>query len=129
MINPLLAALPFAANNDDVLPKAENLLNPVKSRVVPDNTIVSGPKVRNTPGIYKDKVIEYIDDLDVVEKMLLHIWDYSKDYYPVCLGMHKVLTLLRADPSEIKTTHGRETIRKIYDIYYQIRLVEQSNNK
>ena len=61
--------------------------------------------------------------------MLLHIWDYSKDYYPVCLGMHKVLTLLRADPSEIKTTHGRETIRKIYDIYYQIRLVEQSNNK
>lgn len=128
-INPLLAALPFAANNDDVLPKPENLLNPVESSIVPDNTLVPGPKVRNAENIYKDKVIEYIDNLDVVEKMLLHIWDYSKDYYPVCLGMHKVLTLLRAEPSEIKTTHGRETIRKIYDIYYQIRLVEQSNNK
>lgn len=128
-INPMLAALPFAANNDDVLPKAENLLNPVAGKVVPDNTIVPGPKVRNAPDIYKDKVIEYIDDLDVVEKMLLHIFDYSDKFYSVCLGIYKVLTLLRAEPSEIKTGHARETIRKVYDIYYQIRLVEQSNNK
>lgn len=61
--------------------------------------------------------------------MLLHIWDYSKEYAPVCLGMYKVLTLLRAEPSEIKTGHARETIRKIYDIFYQIRLVEQSSDK
>jgi len=125
-INPLIAALPFAQNNDDVLPKAENLLNPVTVKIEPDHTILPAPKVQSPPDPYTDKVLKYIDNLDIAEQMLLHIFDYSEAYYPVCLGLHKVLSLFRAEPSEVKTSHARETIRKIYDIYYQIRLVEEA---
>ena len=128
-INPVLAAFPFAKENDVVMPKAEELLNPIKINVVPDQTIVSGPKVQNAPNEYRTKVIEYVDNLDVAEQMLLHILDHSKEYYPVCLGIYKVFTLFRTDPDEMRSRHGRETIRKVYDIYYQIRLVEQSNRK
>lgn len=68
-----------------------------------------------------------MDNIEIAEKMLLHIYDHSPLYYPVCLGLYKVLSIFKEDPSELKTTHGRETIRKIYDAYYQIRLVEKAN--
>lgn len=126
LINPLLATLPFAKNNDNVLPKAENLLNPAEVKIEANSTYIPAPKVRSVSPLYKDRVLEYMDNLETAEQMLLHIFDYSEAYYPVCLGLYKVLTLFKADPAELKTSHGRETIRKIYDIYYQIRLVEKS---
>ena len=126
VMNPLLAALPFAQNNDNVLPKAENLLNPVSVKIEADNTFIPGPRAPRLPDAYTDKVSAYMENLEIAEQMLLHIYDYSKDYYPVCLGLYKVLTLFKADRDTIRTTHARETIRKIYDIYYQIRLVEDS---
>ena len=127
-INPLLAALPFASNNDNVIPQQSNLLNPVHVEIKPDNTIYPPPKRQLPIHIYTDKVIEYMDNIEIAEKMLLHIYDYSPLYYPVCLGLYKVLSIFREDPSELKTVHGRETIRKIYDTYYQIRLVEKAKN-
>ena len=73
-----------------------------------------------------------MDNIEIAEKMLLHIYDYSPLYYPVCLGLYKVLSIFREDPSELKTVHGRETIRKIYDAYYQdeyfIRVLENDSH-
>lgn len=123
-INPLLAVLPFAQNNDNVIPKADNLLNPTNVRILPDNSYMKAPITEKLPNLYKEKVIEYIDNLDIALQMLLHIYDYSKEYYPVCLALYKVIMLLKEQPSEIKTSHARETIRKIYDIYYEIRIIE-----
>lgn len=125
-INPLLATLPFTKNNDNVIPRPENLLNPSKAKIEPDYTYKPGPKVERVPNLYKDKVIEYMDNLETAEQMILHIYDYSEEYYPVCLGLYKVLSLLKEYPSEIKTTHARETVRKIYDVFYQIKIVEES---
>lgn len=125
-INPLIALLPFAQNNDSVLPKEENLLNPVSVKIEPDYTYIAAPKVQSASNLYTSKVMEYMDNLETAEQMLLHIFDYSEAYYPVCLGLYKVLTLFRADPAGLKTSHGRETIRKVYDVYYQIRLVEKA---
>lgn len=125
-INPLMAILPFAKNNDNVLPKPENLLNPAKITIVPDHTIVSAPAAEPpVTNPYRKKVTAYIENLETAEQMLLHIYDYSDEYYSVCLGLYTVLQLLKSQPSEIKTGHARETIRKIYDIYYQIRIIEQ----
>ncbi len=128
-INPLLAVLPFAKNNDNVLPAKENLLNPAKLGVEPDTTFVAGPKAVNVENSYRNKVIEYMDDLDIAKQMLLHIYDYSREYYPVCLGLYKVISLMQTEPSDAKSGHGRETIRKIYDVYYQIRIAEMTGMK
>ncbi len=122
-INPLIASLPFASNNDNVIPKPENLLNPVKVRIEPDSTFKSCPEPNASP--YTDKVLQYIGDLENAEQMLLHIYDYSKEYYPVCLGLYKVISMLKESPDDARTHHARETIRKIYDVYYQIRLIER----
>ena len=123
VINPIFTTLPFAQNNDNVLPKANNLLNPIRMNCTPNFTYVSGPKVVNASNLYVDKVAEYMDNIDIAEQMLLQIYDYSNEYYPVCLGLYKVLTLLKENPSDIKTGHARETIRKIYDVYYQINII------
>lgn len=125
-INPLLALLPFAQNNDNVIPKPENLLNSAKLDIKPDSTFIPGLKTENIENSYREKVNEYMDDPEIAEQMLLHIYDYSKEYYPVCLGLYKVLSLMKADLTEIKSRHGRETIRKIYDVYYQMRIAEGS---
>lgn len=125
-LNPLLAVLPFAKSNDNVIPAPENLLNPSRIEIIPDTTFVPGPKVNNAENSYREKVAEYMDDLEIAEQMLLHIYDYSKEYYPVCLGLHKVISLMKDDPSTAKSGHGRETIRKIYDVYYQMRITERS---
>ena len=124
-INPLIASLPFASNNDNVISKPENLLNPVSVNIQPNVTFKPGPKPNNAEDLYKNKVMEYTDNLEIAEQMLLHIYDYSDEYYPVCLGLYKVISLFKENPDDAKSGHGRETIRKIYDIYYQIRLVEE----
>ncbi len=51
-INPLIASLPFASNNDNVISEPENLLNPVKVKIEPDNTFKPGPKPINNPDSY-----------------------------------------------------------------------------
>lgn len=124
-INPLLSALPFAESNNDVIPKPENLLNPFTVEIHPDFTIKSGPEASAVKNLYKEKVIGYMDDLHIVEQMVLQIYDYSKDYYPVCLALYKMIEILKERPEEIKTLHSRETIRKVYDIFYQIRIVDR----
>ncbi len=37
-INPLIASLPFASNNDNVISEPKNLLNPDKVRIEPNIT-------------------------------------------------------------------------------------------
>lgn len=127
-INPLLAALPFARNNDNVLPCSDNLLNYARIDVVPDLTFVEAPKVSNIEKSYRKKVSEYMDNIDTAEQMLLYLYDYSNEYYPVCLGLYKVLSIMRAEPSKITTSHGRETIRKIYDVFYQMKISSKNKN-
>lgn len=126
-INPLLTALPFTKNNDNVMPKPENLLNPVKVTVNIDSNAKQLPKPEksNSKNLYYNKLIEYIDNLEVAEQMLLQIYDYSEEYYPVCLGLYKVIRILKTQPDEIKTSHARETIRKIYDVYYQMHVIKR----
>ena len=128
-LNPVLSALPFASNNDNVLPKAENLLQPYKLNIEPDFNVTPNPKVENSNGLHKDKANKYMDNIDIAEQMLLHIYDYSDQYYPVCLGLYKVLQLFKSQPDDATSGHGRETIRKIYDIYYQIKTIEDTGAK
>lgn len=122
-INPLLAAYPFAKENDNDIPQSSNLLVPIKAVVEPDQTFKPGPSLKDAENLYRDKVIDFIDNLDVAEQMLLHIFDYSSDYYPVCLGTHKVLTEMRKSPNPHRSSREREAIRKIYDIYFQIQAI------
>lgn len=122
-INPLLAAYPFAKENDSVIPCAEHQLCPTNASVNPDETFRPGPDLQNAEDLYKDKVIKYIDNLETAEQMLLQIMDYSDEYYPSCLGLYKVISIMKKEPAELKTTHGRETIRKIYDTYFQIQAI------
>lgn len=135
-INPLLAVLPFTKDNDNVLPAPENLLNASKIDIKYDTTLVerraalsSKEKAFNIEDSYRTKVLDYMDNIDTAEQMLLQLYDYSKEYYPVCLGLYKVLSLMRTQPAELKTSHGRETIRKIYDVYYQMRILSNSTKK
>ena len=122
-INPLLACLPFASDNDDVIPKRENLLNPARTELRLDFTFKNGPSVQSAKDLYKDKVIKYMRDLTPVKQMILQIYDYSVEYYPVCLALHKMIGIVEKDDSELTTSHTRETIRKVYDLFYQIQIV------
>lgn len=125
MINPLLATVPFADNNDDVIPPKENLLWQINANIEPD--FDSKPSERLGTKIapeklYKNKVKEYMSDLSVAEQMLLQIYDYSHEYKPVCLGLHRVLREFRDKPEDLRSGHGMEQIRKIYDVYYQMKM-------
>lgn len=125
-INPLLACLPFAKNNDKVLPKQDNLLNPVKISVQPDYTQNIVKKGGGNAGDYRARVNEYMGDLKRVEQMILHIYDYSPKYYSVCLALYKMVELLREQPEEAGTSHTYETIRKLYDAYFQIEITKKA---
>jgi len=119
-INPLLAILPYASNNDDVIPPREHLLNPVRVNIIPDNTYDKQLRRPDNSETYRLKVLDYMDDLEIAKQMLLHLYDYSKEYEPVCLGLHKVLREMEESPADAKTGHAREQLRKIYDAYYQM---------
>ena len=125
MINPLMASVPFAANNDDVIPPKKNLLWKINAAVKPDfdnkPSELLGEKVAPEK-LYKNKVAEYMSDLSTAEQMLLQIYDYSHDYEPVCLGLHRVLREFKEKPEDLRSGHGMEQIRKIYDVYYQMKM-------
>ncbi len=125
-INPLIASMPYAETNNDVMPSAEQLLNPVNIKIAPDMSTRPGPSAVKVGELYRDKVIKYIDDLEVFQQMILQIYDYSERYYPVCLALYKLLSILEDCPSEIKSAHTRETIRKVYDLFYQIKIIEEA---
>lgn len=127
MINPLMATVPFAANNDDVIPSKENLLWNINADIKPDFSSkpseLLGERIAPEK-LYKNKVITYMSDLSVAEQMLLQIYDYSHEYKPVCLGLYRVLREFRDSPEDLKSGHGMEQIRKIYDVYYQMSLCQ-----
>lgn len=127
-INPIIGALPFAESNNDVIAPNEILLNHSSIKIVP-NAEYNGPPATNSPNLYKDQVISYMDNLDNVEQMILHIYDYSPDFKDVCLGLYTVVRKFSENLEDLKTTHGRETIRKIYDIYFQMVETEKSSKK
>ena len=79
--------------------------------------------MQSAKDLYKDKVIKYMRDLTPVKQMILQIYDYSVEYYPVCLALHKMIGIVEKDDSELTTSHTRETIRKVYDLFYQIQIV------
>lgn len=125
MINPLLAAIPFADNNDDVMPRPEKLLCHMKADIRPDYDVKpSRPLADNIDEdkLYRTKVVKYMSDLSVAEQMLLHIYDYSHEYEPVCLGLYRVLREFKEKPEDLRSGHGMEQIRKIYDVYYQMKM-------
>ena len=122
-INPLLACLPFADNNKDVLPNKNNLLLPQYIQIKLDKEEVitkSEANISTSCILYKEKALQYMDNLNIAEQMILHIYDYSKKYHTICLGLYKLLQIFKNNENEFKTGHGREQIRKIYDVFYQI---------
>ncbi len=119
-INNIMGALPFAEDNNDVIPDEKILLNHSKVKIIPDKSSENLPTPNNKDNLYKDQVIKYIDNLDTAKQMLLSILDYSEKYRTVCFGLYTVIRNFETNPSELRTSHGRETIRKIYDIYFQI---------
>jgi hypothetical protein len=121
-LNPILAALPFAKTNNSVIPSMQNLLNPARVNITPDFTDkgLGSRGARNSS--YRSEMLSYIDNIDIAEQMLLHIYDYSKEYYSVCLCLHKALSSFRQQPSEHPCNKTRVAIRKIQDVYYQIQI-------
>lgn len=124
-INIVLGAFPFAENNNEVMPKSETLLNHSKIRVNPDYTVYDAPRTNNRKNLFCDQVLKFMDDLDIAEQMLLQIYDYSQDFKNICLGLYTVLQKFKANTKDFRTSHGRETIRKIYDIYFQMSTISQ----
>lgn len=129
MLNPLLVTLPFSSNNDDVMPKEENLLWSVHVTAEPDLSMKPDTPLREAPDrskLYRTKVAEYMDDMSMMEQMLLQIYDYAEEYRPICMGLYRVLQELKEKPEDLRSGHGREQIRKIYDVYYQMSLCKAS---
>ena len=77
--------------------------------------------------LYRTKVVEYMSDLSMAEQMLLQIYDYSHEYAPVCLGLYRVLREFKDSPEDLRSGHGMEQIRKIYDVYYQMTECQSDN--
>lgn len=130
MINPLMAVVPFAANNDDVIPPKENLLWKINVDIKPDSETKSSKPLDEKvepEKLYRTKVVEYMSDLSVAEQMLLQIYDYSHEYEPVCLGLYRVLREFKDSPEDLRSGHGMEQIRKIYDVYYQMTECQSDN--
>lgn len=125
-LNPLMTALPFAPNNDDVLPSNSELINGINIKVIPDNTVVNNPAIKETTQYYCDMYIDLIENIDVAEQMIKQIYEYNNDYYNVCLGLYTVLEIMRENKEELHTSHGRETIKKIYDLFFEIQICRKS---
>lgn len=125
-LNPLMTALPFASNNDDVIPKCEELINGTRIKVIPDNSIADNPKIKETSNYYCDEYIKLIENIDVAEQMLKQIYEYNNNYYEVCLGLYTVLQIMRENEAELHTSHGRETIKKIYDLFFLVQICRKS---
>ena len=75
---------------------------------------------------YRKDVSAFMTDISVIESMIAEINAYDKKYYPVCLGLYTVLQKMKGNADEITSRQSRETIRKIYDIYFQIKEISRT---
>ena len=126
ILNPLLAILPFSDENNDVVPPKNILLNPVYFNT--KNYKVNTINVKESPYVsYRESVIKILEDFNLVKQMLLSIYDYSAEYYNVCMGLYKVLEELILEKRSIKNTKCKDLVRKIFDLSFQIDIVTKKN--
>lgn len=126
-INPLLAQLPFASENDSVLPVSSDLLQPTTLKVDPDFTISPYKYISERPFIetYSAKARKYTRSLKNARSMLDYIEKHQSAY-------SEVVGLLRNLLDKIEREQTRpfpfRIINKILHVGYEVAIVTGSSH-
>ena len=126
-LNPLLTILPFAAENDDVIPKPNNLLHPILVRIPYDNSTKNEEPIYSdlhiTGDKYVDQVAIYMQNVERAKCMLAHISNKSGEFRDICTAFYKLLNRFENEGKN-KGYMYYNVVRKIYDLYFQLKYVE-----
>ena len=130
-INPLLTLLPFASENNNVLPTNDEVLHPLfveKLSLCKENISNTPPIVSS--GVVGDKkytthVKEWLQNIEISEYMLKKINEYSKEYTDLCTALYKLLQQFKQHNNDTNTFYN--VVRKINDLYFQIICISHSD--
>ena len=134
LINPLLSKIPFSKQSEKNIPKPDDQLSYVDIKVVTNPNISPSKNIDKCDykfkqeDLYKEKVKTLLHDFDAAKQLLLHIYDYSHEFYSSCLCLYLLLNKMSHSPKEIDS-RALEQVRKIYDLYYQISIIHPSRNE
>ena len=133
MIDPLFSAIPFCRENDNDLPRSEDLLNTCNIKLELDKQIKNVKPLENygsksSEKTYIAKCISYYMDLDLVREMLCHLVDYSVEYRNVAIAYFRLLSEIDKNPlekhSKLIQQRVKSFIINVYNAYYQIAICE-----
>jgi hypothetical protein len=124
-LNPLLAQLPLAAENDPYLPAREDLLQPTAIEVTPDPTIRPYTYVSRAPRekIYSVKAREWMRNLDHARELLDRIEQHHPDYAEVASMLRGLLTEHESEPAK---PFPFKVVNKIHQVGHEISSVSRS---
>lgn len=124
-LNPLLAQLPLAAENDPYLPAREDLLQPTAIEVTPDPTIRPYTYVSRAPRekIYSVKAREWMRNLDHARELLDRIEQHHPDYAEVASMLRGLLTEHESEPAK---PFPFKVVNKIHQVGHEISIVSRS---
>ena len=121
-LNPLLAQLPFSAENDPYLPDPQELLQPTTIRLEPDTTPRPYSYASTKPmGVtYSAKAREWMRDLSHAYEQLDLIERHHPAYAEVATMLRSVLREYEADPTK---AFPHKIVNKIHQVGHEISII------
>lgn len=130
-INPLLSTIPFAAENNAVLPKDINLLRPLYTRIsidpsAIDNNVMMDDVSNEDKPLYRDAYKDFFSNIDMVQQILTIIHDFSPAYRNICVAIFKWLELNRNEPiTGIFAYYYHDLVCKVYFLYFELLIINK----
>ena len=123
-INPLLSVLPYAAENNDVIPSPNNLLSPIFLKIPYNEKVINKDTscvsdVPNDDILYTSLVIDFLQNVSISKYMLAKIFEHSNEYEHICVALYKLLERFKQENLN-KGFAYYNVVRKIYDLYFQL---------
>lgn len=127
LMNPLLAKIPFARENDSFLPNNEELAQPTRVTIEVENAIQPYKFInqKSSSKTYSQKAKEFIQDLENSRSLLDTIESYHPAYAEV---VSKLRALLEKEGLEPAKSFPYRLVNNIFNVGYEIKIVQESRN-
>ena len=132
-INPLLSIIPFAAENNSVIPKDINLLRPLHTKIIIDhnaidNNVMFDDVIKVDKPLYRQAYTDFFSNIDLVQQILTVIHDFSPAYRNICVAIFKWLESNRNEPiTGIFAYCYYELVCKVYFLYFELLILKKES--
>jgi hypothetical protein len=127
-LNPLVAQVPFASENDPYLPLPEDLLQPTNVELELDTAVkpYTYRSTKPTEVTYSAKAREWMRDLDHAYELLDRIEQYHSDYAEIVSMLRNLLVEHESDPAK---AFPFKVVNKIHHLGHEISIVSRGKTR